>query len=84
MYTRGAFDRAMAAAIFGISRLGSTLVYSEPGPIRIRSAWSMASTAAGRGRTRLGERLSLLIGSWLALMRVSPCTTRPFSSVATR
>src|SRR5438045_2953820 len=37
-----------------------------------------------RGRTRSEESVSFLIGVRLAVMRVSPWTVRPFSSVATR
>src|SRR6266850_2421730 len=74
----------MALAISGIKRLGKMLVYSEPGPRRIRSACLMASITSGRGRTRRGESLILFIGARLAVMRVSPWTVRPFSSVPTR
>jgi GH15 family glucan-1,4-alpha-glucosidase len=40
--------------------------------------------SAGSGRTWRDESLSVLIGTRLAVMRVSPWTLRPFSSVATR
>src|SRR6516225_5027321 len=84
MYTRGALDFPMALAISGINRLGRMLVYSDPGPRRIRFALRMASTALGMGRTRRGDSVSLSIRDRLALMRVSPCTRLPFSSLATR
>src|SRR5713101_6004177 len=44
----------------------------------------MASTALGRGRTERGKSVSFLIGTRLAVMRVSPLTLRPFCRVATR
>src|SRR5712692_8295156 len=44
----------------------------------------MASTALGRGRTERGESVSFLIGTRLAVMRVSPWTLRPFCRVAIR
>src|ERR1700737_4032291 len=84
MYTRGALELAMADATSGIKRLGRTLVYSEPGPRRIRSALRMASIARGSGRTFLGESSNFFIGTRLAVMRVSPRTRRPFVSVAKR
>src|SRR6202171_1580120 len=84
MYTRGDLELAMAAATSGIKRFGRTLVYSEPGPRRIRSALRMASIARGSGRTFFGESSNFFIGTRLAVMRVSPRTRRPFVSVATR
>src|ERR1700693_2505322 len=84
MYTRGDFELAMAEATSGIKRLGRTLVYSEPGPRRIRSALRMASIARGSGRTFFGESSNFFMGTRLAVMRVSPRTRRPLLRVATR
>src|ERR1700722_14558681 len=84
METRGDLEFAMAEATSGIKRLGKTLVYSEPGPRRIRSALRMASIARGSGRTFFGDSSSFFMGTRLAVMRVSPRTRRPFVSVATR
>src|SRR5712692_7949980 len=44
----------------------------------------MASRASASGRTWREERAIFLMGTRLAVMRVSPCTARPFSRVATR
>ena len=66
-FTKKAFSAGEAAMACGIpftSRLGTTLVNSEPGPSVIRSASAMASSVSGSGLTRRGRS---------AIARSGPC-----------
>ena len=71
-----AFDKSRT------SRFGTRLVNSDPGPIVIRSAFSMASSAARAGFAFIGAMRSSTMRRWLAVMLVSPRTTDPSSMMA--
>ena len=81
-YAFTAGEAAMACGIPSTRRCGITLVYSDPGPSVIRSAWAIASSVSFSGRARRGRSSTRSIGRVLRLMRVSPLTFRPPASVA--
>ena len=53
------------------------LVKSDPGPMLTMSAWRMASSACGSGRTLAGTRRRRAMPLRLAVMLVSPRTRLP-------
>ena len=76
----------MASTTPSTSRLGMTLVYRLPGPIRIRSASRMAWRAAGRAAGRSGSSATWAMRQSCSFLKElildSPTTRAPFSKTA--
>src|ERR1035441_11012633 len=81
-YTLMALEFLIALERSRTSRFGIRLVNSDPGPMVIKSAVSMAWSAAAAGFAFAGAIRNSVMRRWLAVMLVSPRTTDPSSMIA--
>src|SRR5215471_6755577 len=81
-YAFTAGEDRMASGMPFTSRLGITLVKSEPGPKVITSASAMAVSAAVSGGALRGRSRMDRMRWRLALIRVSPMTVAPLANLA--